>query len=64
MTQCKSGNIKLCNSRLDKLQPATKSETAVRLGLSPNVIYDSSDETNFPQVSKAFRLLLIIYQLI
>ena len=46
MTQCRSLNVKLSNSQLNKLKSAIKNETGVVLKLSPNTISD--DETNFP----------------
>ena len=48
MTQYNSLNVKLSNSQLNKLKSAIKSETEVVLRLSPNMISDSNDETNFP----------------
>ena len=46
MTQCNSLNVKLSNSKLNKLNSAIKNETEVVLRLSSNMIGD--DETNFP----------------
>ena len=46
MTQYSSLNVKLSNSRLNKLKSAIKSETEVVLRLSSNMIGDH--ETNFP----------------
>ena len=40
--------MKLSNSELHKLKPAIKNETEVVLRLSPNMIGDSNDKTNFP----------------
>ena len=48
MTQDNSLNVKLSNSQLNKLKSAIKSETEVALRLSPNMIGNSDDETNFP----------------
>ena len=48
MTQYNSLNVKLSNSQLDKLKAAIKNETELVLRLSPNMIVDSNDETNFP----------------
>ena len=48
MTQYNSLNVKLSNSQLKKLKSAIKNETEVVLRLSPNMIGDSDDETNFP----------------
>ena len=47
MSQYKSLNIKLSNSQLNKLKLAIKKETKVVLGLSPMMIGNSDDETNF-----------------
>ena len=47
MTQYNSLNVKLSNSRLNKLKSAIKNKTEVVLRLSPNMIGDSNDETNF-----------------
>ena len=59
MTQCNSLNVKLSNSHLNKLKSAIKNETEVVLRLSPNMIGDSNDETNFPH-----RLLLTYRQVL
>ena len=48
MTQYNSLNVKLSNSQSNKLKSAIKNETEVVLRLSPNMIDDSNDETNFP----------------
>ena len=48
MTQYNSLNVKLSNSQLNKLKSAIKNETDVVIRLSPNMIGDSNDETNFP----------------
>ena len=48
MTQNNSLNVKLSNSKLNKLKSAIKSETDVVLKLSSNMIGNSDDETNFP----------------
>ena len=48
MTQYNSLNVKLSNSQLNKLKSAIKNETEVVIRLSPNMIGDSNDETNFP----------------
>ena len=47
MTQYNSLNVKLLNSQLNKLKSAIKNETEVVLRLSPNMIGDSNDKTNF-----------------
>ena len=47
MTQCSGINAKLSNSQLNKLKSAIKNETEVLLRLSPNMIGDSNDKTNF-----------------
>ena len=48
MTQYNRLNVKLSNSQLNKLKSAIKNETEVVIRLSPNMIGDSNDETNFP----------------
>ena len=48
MTQYNRVNVKLSNSQLNKLKSAIKNETDVVIRLSPNMIGDSNDETNFP----------------
>ena len=48
MTQYTMLNINLSNLQLNKLKPATKNETEVKLNLSSNLIWSSNDETNFP----------------
>ena len=49
MTQYSTLNTKLSNSRLHKLKSKIKNETdEVVLRLSPNMIGDSNDKTNFP----------------
>ena len=70
MTQYNTLNMKLSNSQLNKLKSAIKNETEVVLRLSPNMIGDSNDKTNFlhellladREVSSIRRLLLIIHQ--
>ena len=47
MTQCNSLNVKLSNSKLNKLKSTIKNETNVVLRLSSNMIRHSDDETNF-----------------
>ena len=47
MTQYNTLNTKLSNSQLNKLKSAIKNETEVVLRLSPNMIGDSNDKTNF-----------------
>ena len=59
MKQYNSLNVKLSNSELNKLKSAIKNETEVVLRLSPNMIGDSNDETNFPH-----KLLLIDRQVL
>ena len=48
MTQYNRLNVMLLNSQLNKLKSAIKNETEVEIRLSPNMIGDSNDETNFP----------------
>ena len=47
MTQCNRVNVKLSNSQLNKLKSAIKNENDVVIRLSPNMIGDSNDKTNF-----------------
>ena len=48
MTQYNRINVKLPNSELNKLKSAIKNQTDVIIRLSPNMIRDSNDKTNFP----------------
>ena len=48
MTQYNRTNIKLSNSQLNKLKSAIKNEHDVVVRLSPNMIGDCNDKTNFP----------------
>ena len=48
MTQYNRLNTKLSNSQLNKLKFAIKNETEVVIRLSPNMLGDSNDKTNFP----------------
>ena len=48
MTQYNRLNTKLSSSQLNKLKSAIKIEAEVVLRLSPNMIGDSNDKTNFP----------------
>ena len=48
MTQFNRGNVKLSRSQLTKVKAAIKNETDVVIRLSPNMIGDSNDQTNFP----------------
>ena len=48
MTQYNSLNVKLSNSKLNKLNSAIKNETDVVLRLSSNMIGKSDDQANFP----------------
>ena len=47
MTQCNTLKVKLSNSQLNKVKSGTNNGTEVILNLSPIVIGDSNDETNF-----------------
>ena len=47
MTQYNSLNVKLSNSRLNKLESAIKNESEVVLRLSSNMFGDSDDNINF-----------------
>ena len=48
MTQYNSLSVKLSNSQLNKLKSETKNDTDAVLRLSPNMIANSNDKTNFP----------------
>ena len=48
MTQYNSLNVKLSNSRLNKLKSAIKNGTDVALKLSSNMVGSSNDENYFP----------------
>ena len=48
MTQCNRLNTKLSNSQLNKLKSAIKNQIDIVIRLSPNMIGDSNDRTNFP----------------
>ena len=48
MTQYNRVNVTLSNSQLNKLNSAIKNENEVVIRLSPNMIGDSNDQTNFP----------------
>ena len=48
MTQYNRVNVKLSTSQLNKLKSTIKNENDVVIRLSPNMIGDSNDQTNFP----------------
>ena len=48
MTQYNRLNTKLSNSQLNKLKSAIWNENEVVTRLSPNMIGESNDQTNFP----------------
>ena len=48
MTQCNRVNVKLSRSQLITLKAAIKNKNDVVIRLSPNMIGDSNDKTNFP----------------
>ena len=48
MAQYNRVNVKLSNLQLNKLKSAIKNENDVVIRLSPNMIGDSNDRTNFP----------------
>ena len=48
MTQYNRVNVKLSTSQLNKLKSAIKNENDAVIRLSPNMIGDSNDQTNFP----------------
>ena len=50
MTQYNSLNVKLSNSQLNKLKSAIKNGTDAILMSSSNMIGNSDDEANFPQI--------------
>ena len=54
MTQYNSLNVKLSNSKINKLKARIKNDPEVTLNLSSNLVGDSNGETNFP-----YKLLLI-----
>ena len=51
MTQYNTLNVKLSNSKLNKLKSAIKKGTDVTLNLSSNLVASANDETNFPHKS-------------
>ena len=71
MTQYSSLNVKLSNSKLNKLKSSIKNETDVVLRISSNMDSNSNDNTNFPhallltnrQVANIRKALLKIHQL-
>ena len=58
MTQYNSLNVKLSNSKINKLKARIKNDPEVTLNLSSNLVSDSNGETNFP-----YKLLLTNTQL-
>ena len=48
MAQYNSLNVKLSNSQLNKLKSSITNETDVVLRISPNMVSNSNDNTNFP----------------
>ena len=48
MTQYNRLNTKLSNSQLNKLKSAIKNENDIVIRLSPIMIGDSNDKTDFP----------------
>ena len=48
MTKYNTLNVKLSNSRLNKLKSGIKDGTEVTLNVYSNVIGDYNDDTNFP----------------
>ena len=48
MTQYNSLNLKLSNSRLNKLKSSIKNQTDVVLRISSNIVSNSNDNTHFP----------------
>ena len=47
MTQCSTLNVKLSNSKINKLKSGVKNSNEVTLKISVNVVGDSNDENNF-----------------
>ena len=47
MTGYESANVNISNSQLDKLKSATKNKAEVALRLSPNIVVETNDETNW-----------------
>ena len=72
MTQNNRVNVKFSRPQLNKLKAAIKNENDAVITLSPNMVGDSNDKTNFPhellltdrQVSSIRRVFSNIYQLI
>ena len=58
MTQYNSLNVKLSNSRLNKLKSAIKNETEVVLKISSNMVGNSGDNTNFPHELDKFQIFV------
>ena len=48
MTQYNRVHAKLSTPQLNRLKPAIKNEAEVVIRLSPNMVGDSNNETNFP----------------
>ena len=48
MTQYNRVNVKLSRPQLNKLKATIKNKNDVIIRLSPNMIEDSNDQTNFP----------------
>ena len=48
MTQCNTLNVKLSNSKLNKLKSGIKNGTKVTVKFSSNAVGDSNDADNFP----------------
>ena len=58
--QYNSANVKLLNSQLNKLNQQEKNSTDVTLRLSSNMVGNSNDETNFPQLLLTERQVAIL----
>ena len=56
MTGYQSANVNISNSQLDKLKSATKNKAEVALRLSPNIVVETNDETNWLMT----RIIIII----
>ena len=48
MTQYNMLNVKMCNTKFNRLKSAIKNGTEVTLSLSSNLIRNSNDEINLP----------------
>ena len=56
MTGYQSANVNISNSQLDKLKSATKNKAEVALRLSPNIVVETNDETNWLMI----RIIIVV----